>query len=60
MPLTKCPTCSTDVSTDAASCPKCGHTFKAAGAFSLKDPLHLGCVVFFVLLGAFLILVLWR
>src|ERR1700687_2384371 len=37
MPMTKCPTCGSDVSTDAASCPKCGHQFKSAGAFSMKE-----------------------
>jgi hypothetical protein len=30
MPLTKCPTCARDVSTEAVACPHCGHPFKAS------------------------------
>ncbi len=40
MPLTKCPSCSSEVSTKAASCPKCGHQFKFSGGVNLKDPVH--------------------
>jgi hypothetical protein len=57
MPMTKCPTCGNGVSTDAVLCPKCGHQFKAAGAFNLKDPVHLGgCIVIVVLLAFMLIM----
>ena len=38
--LTKCPSCRSDVSTEAAACPKCGHQFKYAGGINLKDPIH--------------------
>jgi DNA-directed RNA polymerase subunit RPC12/RpoP len=48
-----CPTCGNKISVTANSCPKCGHTFKYAGAVNLKDPVHiigLGiCVVIVVL-----------
>jgi len=40
MALTKCPSCRSDVSTEAAACPKCGHQFKYAGGINLKDPVH--------------------
>jgi DNA-directed RNA polymerase subunit RPC12/RpoP len=56
--LTKCPSCDSDVSTEAAACPKCGHQFvfaggfKYAGGINLKDPVHrIGlfiCVIFLV------------
>jgi len=49
-----CPTCSTEISREAASCPKCGHTFKPAGSFNLNDPVHLlaatGCAVLLLLI----------
>lgn len=32
MPMRKCPTCGNDVSTEAVSCPKCGHQFKRSAA----------------------------
>lgn len=59
MPMTGCPTCGAAVSTEAVSCPKCGHQFKAPGGFSMKDPVHAGCVIVvsgFLVLAAFLIL----
>ena len=59
MPMTACPTCGAAVSTEAVSCPKCGHQFKAPGAFNMKDPVHAGCVIVvlgFLVLAAFLIL----
>jgi uncharacterized protein (UPF0212 family) len=49
MPMTACPACGLAVSTGAASCPKCGHQFKAAGAFNpLHDPVH-GCLVLVII-----------
>ena len=46
MGMTKCPTCSRDVSTEAAACPSCGHQFKSAGGINLRDPVHfIGVVV---------------
>ncbi|MDD5302410.1 MAG: zinc ribbon domain-containing protein [Elusimicrobia bacterium] len=57
--LTKCPSCASEVSTAAAACPKCGHQFKAPGGFSMKDPVHAGCVIVvlgFLVLAAFLIM----
>ena len=32
MPMTKCPTCLGDVSTEAVACPKCGHPLKKPAA----------------------------
>ena len=50
--LTSCPSCGNDVSTQADTCPKCGHRFKYAGGINMKDPVHvLGvgiCVVIVV------------
>jgi hypothetical protein len=51
--LTKCPSCGNEVSTVALACPKCGHQFKSPGAFSMKDPVHAGCVI---AVGGFLVL----
>jgi len=55
-----CPTCSTEVSREAASCPKCGHTFKPAGAFNRNDPVHMlaaiGCGILLLLFLAPLVL----
>ena len=45
MPLTKCPSCRSDVSTEADACPKCGHRFKYAGAVNLKDPVHVSGLI---------------
>ena len=41
MSLSKCPSCSNAVSTEAAACPKCGHQFKSAGGINPKDPVHI-------------------
>lgn len=41
MALTKCPSCGREVSTEAVSCPNCGHQFKYAGGINLKDPVHI-------------------
>ena len=59
MALVKCPECGTDVSSEAAACPKCGHPLQAkpAGGVNPKDPVHLigiilvaiiliGCILF--------------
>src|SRR5665213_821026 len=44
--LTRCPSCSAEVSTKAVSCPKCGHQFRYAGGVNLKDPVHvLGLII---------------
>ena len=47
--LIACPSCKSEVSREAAACPKCGHAFKSAGAFSTNDPVHMlaaiGCGV---------------
>lgn len=56
MPMTICPTCSNDVSTEAASCPKCGHQFKSAGGINLSDPVHMIGVVLVVIIFGVVIL----
>ena len=44
--LTRCPSCQSAVSTEAAACPTCGHQFKYAGGINLKDPVHvIGLIV---------------
>jgi uncharacterized paraquat-inducible protein A len=53
-----CPTCGTAVSTEAASCPKCGHQFKAPGAFNpLHDPVH-GCAAAILVIPILVIVLL--
>ena len=57
--LANCPGCGNQVSTEAVACPKCGHQFKAPGGFSMKDPVHAGCVIVvlgFLVLAAFLLM----
>lgn len=44
MGMMKCPTCSKDISDQAAACPGCGHQLKAqntVGGIRLSDPIHL-------------------
>jgi predicted amidophosphoribosyltransferase len=63
MPLTKCPSCQSDVSTKADACPECGHRFKPSGGISLKDPIHvvgLIIVVGFIIVMFFIGLENWR
>jgi len=36
-----CPTCRGWLADNAAACPKCGHVFKAPGAFDFSDPVHI-------------------
>ena len=53
----KCPTCAEIISAEAMACPRCGHTFKVAGAFNASDPVHIigifvcGIIVFLVVIG---------
>lgn len=54
--LTKCPSCRTDVSTEAAACPKCGHQFRYAGGINLKDPVH---VIGLIICALIVIGVVW-
>jgi DNA-directed RNA polymerase subunit RPC12/RpoP len=57
--LTKFPSCESEVSTKAASCPKCGHQFRYAGGINLKDPIHviglIVCVVIIILVALYII-----
>jgi predicted amidophosphoribosyltransferase len=56
--LTKCPSCSSEVSTKAASCPKCGHQFKSAGGLNLSDPVHIvGLIIVGLMILGFLIFI---
>ena len=66
MALITCPDCGTEVSSVAASCPKCGRPINVApprvsgkteGLF--MQSLNLGCVVMIVLAGLFLLLVIF-
>jgi uncharacterized paraquat-inducible protein A len=54
--LSKCPSCRADVSTEAASCPKCGHLFKYAGGINLQDPVH---VIGLIICALIVIGVVW-
>jgi len=40
MSLQPCPSCENQVSTEADTCPKCGHRFHYAGGLNMKDPVH--------------------
>lgn len=42
MPLIKCPACGKDVSTQAASCPNCGHPLAKSGATKPPSKAYLG------------------
>jgi predicted amidophosphoribosyltransferase len=55
MTLRSCPCCKGQVSSDAPSCPSCGHPFKKAdviGGIRLSDPVHFVGVVLCVLVAA--------
>ena len=56
MPMTPCPACSNEVSTDAATCPKCGHQFKSAGGINMSDPVHVIGIGLAVLILAVVVL----
>ncbi len=43
--VTRCPSCKSEVSTQAVSCPKCGHQFRYAGGINLKDPVHVAGLI---------------
>jgi len=52
MALKNCPSCGTEVSTDAVSCPKCGHPFKkTAQGMS-------GCGLFLLIVAAIIVAVI--
>ena len=56
MSLTKCPSCGSDVSTEAAACPKCGHPLaaKPSGGVNMSDPVHvIGVVLAIAILVVF-------
>ena len=58
MPLIKCPECGLEVSSEAASCPKCGHPLKArpSGGINTKDPVHvIGIVLVVIIFLGFLV-----
>ncbi len=55
MGMFRCPTCSREISDQAAACPGCGHQLKTTG-FSLADPVHLlGVILLIVFLAGVLI-----
>ena len=52
MALIKCPECGTEVSGEAAACPKCGHPLQAkpSGGINMRDPVHVIGVVLLVVI----------
>lgn len=50
MALIQCPECGTEVSSEAAACPKCGYPLKSkpSGGINMKDPVHFIGVVLLV------------
>lgn len=53
MALIQCPECGTEVSSEAAACPKCGHPLRAkpSGGINAKDPVHvIGIVLVIIIL----------
>ncbi len=55
MALIKCHECGTEVSSEAAACPKCGHPLKAkpSGGINMQDPVHAIGVVLVVIILLF-------
>ena len=51
MALMQCPECGTDVSSEAAACPKCGHPLRAtpAGGINPRDPVHVIGIILVVI-----------
>lgn len=45
MPLTPCPDCGKDVSSEAPACPHCGRPNKQAAARAKDGRQHVGCAV---------------
>lgn len=53
MSLINCPACSTEVSTEAASCPKCGHPFKESQPIVIEQAQSTsGCGLFFLIVAS--------
>jgi uncharacterized paraquat-inducible protein A len=52
MALIKCPECDSEVSSEAAACPKCGHPLKAkpAGGINTQDPVHVVGIIVVVII----------
>jgi DNA-directed RNA polymerase subunit RPC12/RpoP len=48
--ITTCPSCRADVSTEAASCPHCGHQFRELGSINTKDPVHVIGIILIVII----------
>jgi len=50
--LIKCPECGTEVSSEAAACPKCGHPLQAkpSGGINTKDPVHVIGIILVVII----------
>jgi uncharacterized paraquat-inducible protein A len=56
--LIECPTCKKQVSSEAATCPNCGHVLhrqNAPNSFNLTDPVHLIAVVLFLVIAAIVV-----
>ncbi len=51
MALIPCPSCKSRVSKQAASCPHCGHQFKASGSINLSDPVHVIGVILAIIIA---------
>ena len=51
MPMTTCPTCQAEVSTEAAACPKCGHAFRpTGGGINMSGPVHVIRVIIAIII----------
>ena len=52
MALIECPECGSEVSSEAAACPKCGHPLRAkpSGGINMKDPVHAIGVILLVII----------
>lgn len=57
MPLINCPACGNQVSSDAPSCPKCGHPFTLSADLKAKDKSD-GNAIFYCCLMPFVVFIL--
>jgi len=49
--MIKCPSCGSDVSSEAVSCPKCGHPLRSTGSsINTKDPVHVIGIILAVII----------
>ncbi|MGD0106391.1 MAG: zinc ribbon domain-containing protein [Rhodopila sp.] len=53
MPLTQCPACGKEISTEATACPKCGHPLEKLAARKNQQKGRLGCFTIILIVAGF-------